>query len=373
MDNILVSIIIPVYNSEKYLRKCIESVLNQILKNCEIILVDDGSTDHSIDICREYEKNFNNIKVYSQTNVGQGAARNNGMKVAKGNYIGFVDSDDRIDPNMYKSLLEAATVNDCDICICGNEKFYKYNDIHDCNKDAIYKIETDNEKILKSFLLQKISSYSCDKIYKRKLLLKNNIKFPEGYYFEDINFVLKSLYYSRKIAITEENFYKYLQRSDSTTFIRSKKHLKDFEVQVNEMFKFINKNEIFDSRSLELRNCKFIYTNMLLKMMKSLNIEEELKNKFESLSKKLIVFGASSAGELMKYYCDKFNIKVVYFSDNSKEKWGKKLNDIEIISPQHIKKIKNCNIYIASMYYKEIYDQLDNYGLQNKIIDLNIF
>lgn len=373
LNSVLISIIVPIYNTSKYLNRCIDSLIHQSLSDIEIILIDDGSTDNSLKICEEYEKRFDNIRIYSQNNSGQSVARNYGIRVAKGKYIGFVDSDDYVDSGMYESLLKVALSNNCDLCICGNEKYYNYSDIHTCNKNAEYETEIDNQKILKNYLLQKISSYPCDKIFKRELLLNNNIKFPEGYYFEDINFVLKSLYYSNKIAITEEKFYKYLQRSDSTTFTRSKKHLNDFEVQVNEMFMFIRNNCICDNLIIELRNCKFVYTNMLLKIIKSLKIEDILKEEFENLHNNLIIFGTSSAGELMHYFCEKFNINILHFSDNNKERWGQSLNNIEIIRPQNIKNIKECYIYIASIYYKEIYDQLKSYGLEDRIIDLNIF
>jgi glycosyltransferase involved in cell wall biosynthesis len=373
MANILVSIIVPIYNTSQYLSRCIDSLINQTLENIEIILIDDGSTDNSFEICKKYEKDFKNIRIYSQKNSGQGVARNYGIGMAKGQYVCFVDSDDYVDCNMYKSLYNMANAYNCDICIVGHEKIYNNINAHMCDVNASYGIKVDSEDILKDFLLQKISSFPWDKLFRREFLLTNNIKFPEGYYFEDINFVIKTLYNSKKIAITNEPYYKYLQRSNSTTFTVSKKHLNDFEVQVNEMFKFVENSPIFKNMTVELENCKFVYTNMLLKMIKRLEIEDTLRSYFEDLPKNLIIFGASSAGELIQYYCNKFDINILYFSDNSKEKWGKTLNNIEIICPQDLVKNEECHIFIASMYYKEIHDQLIRYGLKNRLVDLNIF
>ena len=116
--NILVSAIVPVYNSEEFLEKCIESLRNQTLKDIEMIFINDGSTDNSLDILRGYEKIDSRIKVIDQKNSGPSVARNNGIKVAKGDYISFSDSDDWIDKNMYKDMYTIAKKNDSDAVVC---------------------------------------------------------------------------------------------------------------------------------------------------------------------------------------------------------------------------------------------------------------
>ena len=115
MENTLVSIVIPVYNVEKYLRKCIESVLNQTYKNIQIILVNDGSTDNSPALCDEYKQMYDKVEVIHKSNGGLPDARNAGLKRAKGEYVGFIDSDDWIEPNMVEHLLHNIIEYDADI------------------------------------------------------------------------------------------------------------------------------------------------------------------------------------------------------------------------------------------------------------------
>ncbi len=114
-----ISIVVPIYNAEKYLDRCIQSILNQSYKDLEIILIDDGSTDSSNKICNNYQKRDNRIKFISQKNEGVSAARNRGISEATGEFIGFVDSDDYIQPNMYETLYGLINKYNCDISICG--------------------------------------------------------------------------------------------------------------------------------------------------------------------------------------------------------------------------------------------------------------
>lgn len=376
MNNILISVIVPIYNSGKYLDRCLQSILDQTFKNIEIILIDDGSTDNSLSICNMYREKYNNIKVYSQENSGQGVARNLGISKAEGRFISFIDSDDYIDKNMYECMLELGINNNCDIIICGNEIVYDEKKLSiSCDRDINdYKILCTRDEKMKYYLTNNISSYPCDKLFKRDLLIKNNIRFPENCYFEDVNMVLKCLYYSSNIIITDSPFYKYIQRHNSTTYTRTEKHLNDFKNEITNCYKFIYEHCYNENIEIEVRNYKFIHTNMLLKMIKDLKKEYEFESYFRVLPENIIIFGASSAGELMKYYCDLFDINIVYFCDNGEQKWGAVVNDIEIIAPKQLKDIKeNYSIYIASMYYQQIYNQLMELGLENRIVDLEIF
>ena len=123
MEKDKISVIIPVYNTELYLRRCLESVINQTYTNLQIIIIDDGSTDNSLKICTEYAQNDNRLIVYSQNNSGVSAARNKGLDMATGDYIAFVDSDDFIENDMFAKLLNTMVNNEADIIVCGI-KFY---------------------------------------------------------------------------------------------------------------------------------------------------------------------------------------------------------------------------------------------------------
>lgn len=376
MDDILISVIVPIYNTSKYLDRCMQSIISQTVKNIEIILIDDGSTDNSLAICKEYEKMYKNIRVYHQKNLGQGAARNIGIVKARGKYIGFVDSDDYIDKNMYKYMLGLAENNELDIVCCKYERVFSNEDVFkaiEINKTN--KLKVGKENLIKSFLLNEISASPCDKVFRKEFLLNNNIMFPEGSYYEDIYMILSSVYYSNTLILNETAFYKYFKRINSTTLLSDERHLSDLYKQIKNCYNFIYKNYDYKKFSIELKSSKFLYNNMILKLLKDLNKEIKAERFFEKLPKKLIIFGASAAGGLIKYFCDIFNIEVLFFCDNSEPKWGNKLEQKTIIQPKQLLNLVNMEygIYIASMHYKEIYIQLSEFGLDNKIVDIDIF
>lgn len=375
-DDIDISVIVPIYNTAKYLNKCLKSILNQIFKNIEIILIDDGSTDNSLDICNYYKSNYKNVSIYSQKNSGPSVARNFGLKKAKGKYVSFVDSDDYIDLDMYSHMMNANDSRNVDVIISSyvvvdldNEKVIRKKEYKN-NYELIFK---DDDKI-KRYLLNKISLSPCDKLFRREFLIENNINFLENVYYEDINMILKCMYYSKEISITNNAFYNYTQRQNSITHTTTLKHLNDFKSEIRKCYEFINRHYNFSEIEVYIRSLKFLHTSMLLKMLKNLSKEKEVEEYFKKLPKHMIIFGASSAGELIKYFCDLFNIKVQYYSDNDSCKWGQYFNDTLVLNPDDLKKTKGVSkIFIASMYYIDIYEQLTKLGFKNEIVDLEIF
>ena len=178
-----ISIIVPVYNVEKYLTRCIDSILNQTFTDFELILVDDGSTDKSGVICDKYSKIDSRIKVIHSKNEGAAQARNYGLDIAKGKFIGFVDSDDYINRDMYQILYENINKYNCDICVCGHQSFQdKVKVAFEDSKEEI--IEFDNKLALKNYFLDYEDServmYTIiwDKLYRRELF--KNLRFPKG-------------------------------------------------------------------------------------------------------------------------------------------------------------------------------------------------
>ena len=183
MNDILVSVIIPVYNGEKYLKECIESLLNQTLKECEFIFIDDGSTDDSSIIINEYKSRDDRIKLINQKNQGVSVARNNGLKVARGKYIGFVDADDYVDKDMFYKLYLTSEDKNSDFIMCnfkttvdGYEKTstYYYPEYIVMNRE--YIIENIIYKMIESGHLNAI----WNKLYKKEIIYKYNIEFTEG-------------------------------------------------------------------------------------------------------------------------------------------------------------------------------------------------
>ena len=207
-----VSIIVPVYNVEKYLTRCIDSILNQIFKDFELILVNDGSTDKSLDICKHYKNIDNRICIINKENGGLSSARNAGLDIAKGEYIGFVDSDDYIEDDMYEILLNLIKKYDADVSICNLYDVIDGNEYIRNKENGIR--EYSRLDILKEVLLDKnIQSYAWNKLYKKELF--DEIKYPIGKKYEDIGTTFYVFEKCNKIVVTSEPEYYYLKRSDS--------------------------------------------------------------------------------------------------------------------------------------------------------------
>lgn len=212
--NKLISVIVPVYNVEKYLAKCLNSVIHQTYENLQIIIIDDGSTDHSGRICDEYSKIDERIQVIHQKNCGLSYARNAGLSVAKGEYIGFVDSDDWIHLDMYSHLIEIAEQYHADISIVEVKKV-----INDAIEDEKYqrnKIEvlTQKEYAKRYFKIgsQKILYYVWNRLYKRELFEANHFdeRFSIG---EDVIASYKAWEKANSIVLSKQRMYYYRQQS----------------------------------------------------------------------------------------------------------------------------------------------------------------
>ena len=208
MKKPIISIIVPVYNVEEYLGKCIESLVNQTIKDIEIILVNDGSPDKSLDIMKKYAKKHNNIVCIDKENGGQGSARNKALAEAKGEYVTFVDSDDWVTLDMCEKLLNKAQEDKSDLVFAGYYKVESGNEI----PGEIYGM--DEEDILKKYLLTQ--SGPCHKLIKKNLIIDNNLYFPEIRAYEDISIVPVWGLYANKISCVNENLYYYLIREGST-------------------------------------------------------------------------------------------------------------------------------------------------------------
>lgn len=206
-----ISIVVPIYNVEKYLKKCIESIINQTYKNLEIILVNDGSTDNSYKICEEYAGRDKRIKVINKENGGLSDARNAGLRVATGEYISFIDSDDYIELDMIYNLYQGIMKNNADICCCGKVLEYDKNDVYVNNTSEFC---VDNVEALKKMLIgDNIDNSACDKLFKIDLF--KEIKFPINRYFEDIATVYKLFIKAKKIVHIKNLGYHYVIRKNS--------------------------------------------------------------------------------------------------------------------------------------------------------------
>ena len=218
MNKSIISVVIPIYNMEKYLNKCIESVINQTYRNLEILLIDDGSTDNSPGMCDEWAKKDNRIKVFHKTNGGLSDAKNYGIEHASGKFIGFVDSDDWIEENMYEELYKEAMDNNADIIICG--RYLEFSNCKIIQSASKKSIMTGKEAIIKMDSFGEFDMSSCDKMYRIELF--ENIRFPYGKKCEDAYVTYKLFNNSKVIEYYPVCFYHYLQRNNS---ISKSKHL----------------------------------------------------------------------------------------------------------------------------------------------------
>lgn len=229
---IKVSLIISVFNGEKYLRECLDSVIRQTLKEIEVICLNDGSTDKSKEILAEYSKD-SRFKIINQENIGLGASRNKGMELAKGEYIAFLDADDWLVDNALETAYNEAKNKNTDITMFQminykeNTGEEKKNDWFNLDKfDKRFKDTVFNNQQTKDFLFH-LSVSACQKIYKRSYLERINAKFPEGIYFEDAPFFFNIWLRANRISIIKE--YLYYRRSHENS-ITAKCDEKFFDV-----------------------------------------------------------------------------------------------------------------------------------------------
>ena len=256
MSEIKVSIIIPVYNVEKYLHKCLDSVINQTLKEIEIIVVNDGSKDNSQNIIDDYASKDSRIISLIKKNGGQGSARNYGLKHAKGEFVTFVDSDDYVDFKMCEELYNNAKKNNSDLvfsdCMCVDEN-YNYL-ILDNNTN----LEANNLK--KKFLISQFGP--CFKLIKLDILKKNKLFFPNIRAYEDISIVPAWILFSNNISYLDKKLYYYFIRQGSTMKqIVYNKKLEDIFISLELLFDSFLKNDKLETYNSEL---EWIYIENLL-------------------------------------------------------------------------------------------------------------
>ena len=277
MNECKLSIIVPVYGVEKDIDKCLNSLVKQSLKEIEVIVVNDGTKDNSQKIVDKYVKKYpDKIKSYIKENGGQGSARNYGLKKASGEYIGYVDSDDFVEKDMYKKLYNKAKENNYDIVVCGN--YNVSEDYQNKNIDAfINNYNTDLENIF----FGKMAVWN--KIYKRDILIKNKLEFKEKVWYEDLAFTLKAIMNSNTFAFIDEPLYDYLIREGSTMNNSNVQRNLEILDAFNDILSYIqhNKKEEYFSK-IEFLAIDHIYISAIVRVLKA---EADDKVKRETINK----------------------------------------------------------------------------------------
>lgn len=219
----LISVIVPVYNVEQYLNKCVDSIIDQTYRNIEILLIDDGSTDTSGAICDEYSQRYDNVKTYHKKNGGLSSARNYGIERAAGEYLGFVDSDDYIHKEMYERLYSLIREYDADLAECKLTDVYN-GKVRSAGKETEVVVVNSETAIDYAFKAEIASVAAVDKLYRRSLF--DHIRYPEGKTIEDGYVIVDILSECNRVVISSEELYYYVHRKGSiTTNAFSKKNL----------------------------------------------------------------------------------------------------------------------------------------------------
>ena len=231
--NRLVSIIVPIYNVEKFLEECIQSIINQTYKKIEIILVNDGSTDNSYDICLKYQKKDNRIHVINKINGGLSSARNTGLSKARGEYVVFIDSDDFIDSAMIEILVDLIEKESADIVCCNYDMYDENSQLVKKHKLYSKGIEVFDRKKSIDLLLgeRHFKCYACNKIYKKTMF--RGVCFPEGKLYEDIITQYRLIGKCDKLVFCDRDLYHYRIRKGSIT-------ARVFDEKNYQMLHFIN-------------------------------------------------------------------------------------------------------------------------------------
>lgn len=287
--NELISVIIPVYNIDKFLRKCIDSVLAQTYPNIEIILIDDGSTDLSGNICNEYAYKYDNITVFHQVNSGQSIARNRGVSLSKSNYITFVDGDDWIDSDFISVLYLEMKKANADLAVSRITETFKNRNNNYIDRGVKYFKTTtlDNKSALKTLLLKQMFSTSpCGKLFSKDILCR--FPFPEGAIYEDFGIIYKIIDNSKRIVAIDKVGYHYFTREGSTvnsTFSNKDISLLNFSYQLVEYIR--NKQpDLFD-----IAMVRFVDANieLLLKLISAPINTFELKRLYRTLYRNILL------------------------------------------------------------------------------------
>lgn len=250
--NIKVSVIVPIYQTERYLRQCVESVIQStIFADCEIILVDDGSMDHSGKIAAEYAGQYMNIRVRTQANAGLSSARNAGLKLAAGAYVFFLDSDDAVQPEYVNILYQTAVRYKADIVTAG---YSRWDGQRNTKKDrpilSVPSVVTGVEWLEQRMDVDDRDNYVWCALYRREYLLRNGILFDQVRLYEDILFSTKVMLYAKRVVSTPA--YGYLYRCREGSLVQSGIQERDVEALFQILRKMI---KLYDAGNVEQKHC----------------------------------------------------------------------------------------------------------------------
>lgn len=340
MYNPIVSVIVPIFNTEDYLRQCLDSILAQTMREIEIICVNDGSTDRCRDIIKEYLFKDNRIKIIDKKNEGANSARKAGLNMALGQYISFVDSDDWVEPDMYECLMEKANIYDADMVSCSYYVDSEYSRSIVCatEEEKVVRSTEERRKLYKGVLAtgfdwvnaRSITPSVCNKIFKKKLLSRIFEKADERIIWdEDALTVLATTLNSKCIVFTPEVLYHYRNNALSISHKTNKLVLQNYLYVFDEIDRINNEYD----RILDDQIPYYSMTAARTSLEVGFGVKSSRKYIFPfdkiDKGKKIIIYGAGSVGRC--YYNEVSQLSYsekVYLTDSDPEKWSEK-----VISP----------------------------------------
>lgn len=264
-----VSIIVPFYNVESYIERCLETLVNQTLQEIEIILVNDGSKDRTINIVNKFKEKYPEKIVYlEKENGGLSDARNFGIPYAKGEYIAFLDSDDYIELNMYETMYEIAKKEKSDMVEC--DFYWEYPDKKRIDKGIIYNGKNE--------MLEKVRVVAWNKLIKRDVIQRAQIEFPKGLRYEDVEFTYKLIPYLEKVSFCKEPMVHYIQREGSISNSQNERTIEIFNVLDN-VIKYYKEKNLYNKfeEELEYVYVRYAFCSSFLRIVKIQ--DEKLKDK----------------------------------------------------------------------------------------------
>lgn len=280
--DVKVSVIIPVYNVEKYLRQCVDSILNQTLQDFEIILINDGSTDESLNILNEYSEKDDRIIVIDKENEGQSIARNIALPKSKGECVIYIDSDDYIEKNCLELLYLKIKETQSDVVVYAHKEVYDDTII---GADAKVKIDVDENKIYTGLevadmvLNCKFLGTPWNKMFTREILDKSNMYFEPFRYVQDWFPTFKAIFMSDKVAFVNTPLYNYRMRGTATTAKKTEKNIEDYSHATDLIINFANEHGM-DENSISVLKCK-AFNNIISRKVKTYKENKDIYREYD--------------------------------------------------------------------------------------------
>lgn len=288
-EKVLVSVIVPVYNIQDYLKKCVDSILNQDFENIEIIIVNDGSTDNSFNIINSNYSGNDKIRIINQENQGLSCSRNNGLKEAIGRYVAFIDGDDWIESNMIREMYCKAIKEDADV-VCCRLQYEKGDNRFVSGRDYTTDLIENKDLLFNVFYGRNIQTSAAIKLYRREWLIDNNIFFKPKAINEDAIFIVRVAYYANKIALINKPFYHAIERSNSISRSFSWTIVEHLLFALDDQKDFLQKKQVYDNyvevyNSYRLKSLTYILFQAAQYL--SYNSYVEIRNNLEKRNERI--------------------------------------------------------------------------------------